>query len=112
MSLARAFSFAGCPSVVMSLWSISDQSTSELMTTFYKNLKDGQPKDIALQQAKLAYLGSASAEYTKPIFWGGFVGIGDMGALAFSGGFPLNYKWLVGLLIVVSLGWFLWKRRK
>lgn len=78
MSLARAFAFAGCPSMVMSLWNVSDQSTSEIMMNFYKELKSGATKDEALRKAKLAYLKQAPAEYAKPIYWAAFVPIGEM----------------------------------
>ena len=36
MSLGRGFMYAGIPSIVMSLWKMNDQSTSELMPLFYK----------------------------------------------------------------------------
>lgn len=81
MSLARAFAFAGCPSMVMSLWNVSDRSTSELMVTFYQQLKAGKSKDEALQAAKLRYLETVSPEYAKPVYWAGFVPVGEMEAL-------------------------------
>lgn len=34
MSLARGFIYAGCPSIVMSLWPVDDQSTSTIMKDF------------------------------------------------------------------------------
>ena len=107
MSLARAFSFAGCPSVVMSLWSVSDQSTSTIMTSFYKHLKSGQSKNQALRMAKLDYLETSSAEYSKPIYWASFVPIGDMSSLTFAsneGHSKLKYGLLAILLL--SLLWF------
>ncbi len=106
MSLARAFSFAGCPSVVMSMWSVSDQSTAKIMTDFYKNLQKGQSKDLALQRAKLNYLQSASTEYTKPIYWASFVAIGDMSTIPMTG--PENhYWWKRGLFITIVILLFL-----
>jgi len=81
LSLARAFAFAGCPSMVMSLWNVSDQSTSELMVSFYKQLKAGATKDEALRSAKLSYLNTVSPEYAKPIYWAAFVPIGEMDSL-------------------------------
>ena len=44
MSLARGFIYAGCPSIIMTLWQVSDKSSSELMTSFYKYLKKGKSK--------------------------------------------------------------------
>ena len=75
MSLARAFAYAGCPNIVMSLWQADDQATKDLMQDFYVYLKDGLEKDEALRQAKLDYLDRA--DLTHPHFWSGFVMIGD-----------------------------------
>ena len=38
IGLARAFQIAGVPRVVMSLWSVDDAATSELMQAFIKHL--------------------------------------------------------------------------
>lgn len=39
IGLTRGFIYAGAPSIVASLWNVNDQSTSDLMSFFYKNLK-------------------------------------------------------------------------
>ena len=111
MSLARAFSFAGCPSVVMSLWNVADRSTADLMTEFYKNLKKGMMKDKALQMAKLHYLQQTSAEYAKPIFWGSFVVIGETDAIIIDSPsiFSNLGKWII-LAIVAIIGLLWWSR--
>ena len=54
MSLARAFLFAGCPGIVMTLWSVEDESSANLMIEFYKNLLNGYSKDEALRKAKIS----------------------------------------------------------
>ena len=77
MSLARAFSYAGCPSIVMSHWSVDDESTAQLMEMFYKHLSEGQTKDKDLQQAKLDYLQTASPNKMHPRYWASFVVLGD-----------------------------------
>ena len=38
MGLTRAFMYAGAPTVGVSLWSVADKSTADLMTDFYKRL--------------------------------------------------------------------------
>jgi CHAT domain-containing protein len=53
IGLPSGFLFAGSPSVVSSLWRVSDISTSFLMVQFYAHLKAGQPVPIALNQAQL-----------------------------------------------------------
>jgi len=77
MSIARGFSFAGCPNVVMSLWPVPDVSTSNIMKSFYKYLLDGKPKAEALRQAKLDYLEKANRMTSSPFYWGGFVIVGN-----------------------------------
>jgi CHAT domain-containing protein/tetratricopeptide (TPR) repeat protein len=83
MSLARAFAFAGCPSTVMSLWSIPDESTSQVMLNFYTHLKEGDPKDVALQKAKLDYLQKCPPQYQVPNYWGATVIIGNIAPVDF-----------------------------
>jgi len=97
MSLSRAFTYAGCPSLVMSLWSVPDESTAQIISTFFQNLKEQQPKDTALQQAKLSYLQNAPNRLSHPLYWAGFVPVGEMKALNFpNSSFP--YQWLLLIL--------------
>lgn len=56
MSLSQAFMYSGIPATVSSLWSAPDQSTKEIMISFYTYLKEGLPKSKALQLAKVDYL--------------------------------------------------------
>ncbi|MBW6460513.1 MAG: CHAT domain-containing protein [Bacteroidales bacterium] len=77
ISLARGFFYAGIPSVVMTLWEIEDHSSADLMKLFYSNLRKGLHKDVALQQAKLAYLENAGRLQSHPYYWSGFVNIGN-----------------------------------
>lgn len=101
MSLAHAFTYAGVPSTVMSLWQVSDASTADLLTDFYKNLKDGVPKDFALQQAKLSYLNSVRApEQAHPFFWAALLSYGNQDAIEFSNRLP---TWV---LVVSGIGLF------
>ncbi len=97
MSLARAFAYAGCPSMVMSLWSVPDKETGELMIYFYEELKGGKTKDVALQQAKLRYLEGHKENRVKtyPYHWAAFVPIGDMQAMQIERG----VKWWMWLVI-------------
>lgn len=53
MGLTRALIYAGTPSVVVSLWSVDQVSTSILMSRFYQKLKAGVNKAEALQQAQI-----------------------------------------------------------
>ncbi|MEL7191732.1 MAG: CHAT domain-containing protein [Bacteroidota bacterium] len=101
-SLSQAFTAAGCPSTVMSLWQVPDQETADLMVAFYQNLKEGQPKDQALQRAKLRYLSQISNDrLAHPYFWAGFVASGNMQALALASSLPWNI--VGGILLGVML---------
>jgi CHAT domain-containing protein len=52
LGLSTAFFFAGTPSLVMSVWNVSDAPTVLLMHRFYSNLKAGKTKASALREAK------------------------------------------------------------
>lgn len=72
VGLSRAFFYAGAPSVVVSLWSVSDESTVELMSHFYANLKN-HPRGEALRLAKL----KVRETRPHPFNWAAFILIGD-----------------------------------
>lgn len=77
LSMARAFRYAGCPSVAMSLWKIDDQSSAGIMQGFYNHLNRNMQKDRALRQAKIDFLTQSPAELSNPLFWAGMVLVGD-----------------------------------
>jgi CHAT domain-containing protein len=72
-SLADAFSFAGCRSMLASLWKVDDESTRDLMVMFYQRLKAGDSKGQALQKAQLELM----KRRPHPFYWAPFVLIGD-----------------------------------
>jgi CHAT domain-containing protein len=59
--LTRAFMTAGAPSVVATLWDVSDQTTARVMTQFYAGYVAGLSKDRALRAAQLTLLGDLRA---------------------------------------------------
>ncbi len=75
VSIARGFSYAGVPNIIMSKWPVSDWSTQQLMRFLYNNLKKGMPIDVALQQAKISYIKQniEKDQLIAPFYWGGFV---------------------------------------
>ncbi len=106
LSLAHAFQYAGCPSVVYSLWSIDDQQSNRLMEDFYFNMKEGASFAQALRQAKLTYLEQHSGELSSPYYWGGMVLIGESSSLEPSSSFLSKYWW--SALGLMALGLFVW----
>ena len=81
MSMARGFIYAGCPSIVMTLWQVSDRSSADLMSGFYKNLKKGKSKKNSLRQSKIDYIQSSDKLKSNPYFWSAFLMVGDNSAL-------------------------------
>jgi len=97
MSLSRAFAYAGCPSLVSTLWQVNEKSTKEIIVEFYKNLKQGNAKDEALQKAKLHYL--KNSEDANPYYWASLVAIGNTQPLQ-----TKSYSKLLWLMLPVGLG--------
>ncbi|MGG6270059.1 CHAT domain-containing protein [Leptolyngbya sp. AN03gr2] len=77
VGLSRSLVAAGVPSVVVSLWSISDVSTSVLMSEFYRNLQNTQRNDRAraLRQAMLTTM--KHPDFASPYYWAAFTLIGE-----------------------------------
>jgi CHAT domain-containing protein len=71
--LPRAFMYAGTPSVIASLWDISDRATVFLMDRFYAELLRSGDKAGALRVAQL----ETRKQYPHPALWAPFVMIGE-----------------------------------
>lgn len=113
-SLARGFASSGAPSLTLSYWSVSDQSTSELMTDYYSFLRESLPKHAALQAAKQAYLtNQEDVRYLHPYYWAAFVHFGDYSVLEQKNGIP-NFRWSILLLVllpVLLVGFFRFRKK-
>ncbi|MCG8455652.1 MAG: CHAT domain-containing protein, partial [Holophagales bacterium] len=72
LSMARGFFYAGGSNVLVSLWSVDDQATAELMTLFYEALLGrGEPPAEALRSAQLAL--RRHPRWRVPYFWAPWV---------------------------------------
>jgi len=108
MSLARAFYYCGVPNIVMTLWTVYDESAALLMTEFYKDLVKGRTTGTALWNAKLNFIENAEPIHQHPYFWSGFVIIGNDDAV-FK---PRAVKFLfLGLLLVIAILGIIYKNR-
>jgi CHAT domain-containing protein len=81
IGLTWAVFVAGCPTTVVSQWSVESASTTELMKAFHSNLnthlqRSSSPATSrALQSAALSLL--QNNKYNHPFYWAGFVVVGD-----------------------------------
>jgi CHAT domain-containing protein/tetratricopeptide (TPR) repeat protein len=77
IGLTRAFMYAGAPTVGVSLWSVADKSTADLMTDFYKRLL-GVPNASPTASMRAAQLGLINGKkYAAPFYWAPFVLVGE-----------------------------------
>ncbi len=98
LSLARGFLFAGCPTIVMTLWEVEDNAGTKIMSSFYQNLKKGRTTDESLRLAKLKYLEEANPRMAHPHYWLGYVSIGSAQTL-----FRSYDYYFMGLVILALL---------
>jgi CHAT domain-containing protein len=65
------------PSLIVSQWKVSDDSTARLMTAFCAEVKAGTPHAEALRHAQLRLLKVKQTRH--PYYWAPFVLVGDFG---------------------------------
>src|SRR5262245_10099808 len=76
IGLTRAFMYAGAPTVGVSLWSVADKSTAELMNDFYKRLLTGSSSPAASMRAAQVTMIDGK-KYSAPFYWAPFVLVGE-----------------------------------
>lgn len=77
LGFTRALMYAGTPSVILSLWKVSEESTKDLFINYYKELsKDGKDKYIPLRRVQLEMIKSGG-KYANPYYWAPFIFIGE-----------------------------------
>ncbi len=89
-TFARAFIYAGTPSLITSVWDVADESSSHLVPEFYRHWRNGASKASALRTAQLDFLkklraGTFMIETAAgavllpehPALWAGFTLIGE-----------------------------------
>lgn len=66
----------GAKSVIGTLWSVADHSTSKFMTEFYRSYElKNQDKAVALQNSQIYLLNSK--KYSHPFYWASFILFGN-----------------------------------
>jgi CHAT domain-containing protein len=73
--LRRAFAMAGAETVVMSLWPVSDDATTDLMVAYYERLTRGGGRAAGLRDAQLQML--KDRRRSHPFYWASFVTAGQ-----------------------------------
>ncbi len=106
-SMSRAFSYAGCPTTVMSLWRISDKTTPVILEQFYRHISKGKDVDHALRAAKLNYLKEHSGNMAHPSQWAAMVVHGSTDGL--TNPFPITL--LIAITILVIFGIVAYRNR-
>lgn len=110
MSLSKALNLAGVKSTVYSLWAIPDKETAEVMLNFYRGIKAGKPKHIALIHAKRQFIQENPLK-NHPLFWSGFVLNGKTDPLSSSWwSKEAKFAMVFGCLGLV-LGWIIFLRK-
>ncbi len=76
IGLSRALVYAGAKSIIVSFWSVADESTAQLMTEFYRQMLEHPESNYSqnLRNAKLALM--KTDKYKSPYYWAPFVLIG------------------------------------
>jgi len=69
MGLQRAFKTAGAKKLIISLWKVPDQQTSELMQYFYAAYLKNNDAHLSFEMAQHAM----RKKYTNPYYWAAFV---------------------------------------
>ncbi|WP_046755507.1 CHAT domain-containing protein [Kordia jejudonensis] len=113
VSLNRAFTMAGVPSTLASLWEVPDKVTQGIMVDFYQNLKKGESKTMALRNAKIKYLKDTDdANFQMPFYWAGFVLHGDITPILLEKDSPNNFICIIAFILLLIIGFIVRSRLK
>ncbi|HSS21685.1 MAG TPA: CHAT domain-containing protein [Pyrinomonadaceae bacterium] len=76
VGLSQAFMYAGANTVGVTLWSVADKPTADLMTDFYQRLLGPNPSPPdAMREAQLKMI--SDKKYSAPFYWAPFVLVGE-----------------------------------
>ncbi len=114
VGVSRAFLTSGVPSLVVTLWSVDDDATSQIMVNFYDYLAKGYKKNRALQLAKIDFINQTDNQHRDPFYWAPFILIGDVSPIELNARQPfLSAYWGIAILALIMLlgGWLYFKRK-
>lgn len=113
LGLTSAFAAANVPSVVATLWPVSDRVTARLVRAFYASLAKGRPVGEALRAAQMSVRDDPRTRH--PFYWAGLVLVGEEGT-----GIPLERRWTASkwlrpaavVAVLGGVGLILWRRSR
>ena len=110
ISLSRAFSYAGCKSVVTSLWKADEVSTSFITKRLHHYLQKGLAIDESLQKAKLDYLsgGDIPERFKNPAYWANLVLLGDFQPITKP---ETNWYTWAGIFVFIFLALYIYRKK-
>ncbi len=116
LNVSRAFAYAGCPSLVTSLWR-AEEFAPEMMKTFFEELQDGKAINISLHQAKKRMLLQNNSQKAHPYYWAGLINVGNPTAVVKRGiGISTLLSFVAGVLVLLIIGgivyWYLVERKE
>lgn len=110
ISFARSFYNMGAQSVLMTLWSVDDKATAEILEGFYNEIENNNLLDASLHKAKIGFIATASSdELANPYYWAGLQLSGKAD--------PVNinespWKQVTGIAVVILVGLMFYTTRK
>jgi CHAT domain-containing protein/tetratricopeptide (TPR) repeat protein len=72
LGLVRGLLYSGAHTLLLTLWDVHDQTSSEFMTSFYRNMNAGDPKPSALQKTMI----EIRNRHPHPYYWAPFFLVG------------------------------------
>ena len=98
--LSRAFFYSGASAVLMSLWSIDDQASSQLMERFYTHLRSSESPAEALRRTKMELIESGTLSH--PFYWAGFIVSGKADTRIFQRSRTRDILLAIGLFLAAA----------
>ena len=85
LSIAKAFSLAGCTSTIVNRWQVSDLVSSLVINKFYDSIGDGKTPSRALQLSLANFIATQNDPLLlHPYLWGGFSAMGKNSTIVLS----------------------------
>ncbi|KYG84379.1 hypothetical protein AWW67_04525 [Roseivirga seohaensis] len=111
-SIARGFAIVGVPSIVMSLWSVNDKVTSELMVNTHKLLNEKVPINRAIGQTKRDYLQNSDNYTAHPYYWAAFISLGSPITIETTNQSWVNIVLIASVTALLLIFLPLWRKKK